>query len=78
MGLGLPNLPRGLAGVPDFLEENFISEGIHRLPEAVMVKGFELAFLGEFFQRLAFPNGLIAINGGENGWFEDKEPTIDP
>jgi len=52
--LGLPpDLPRCVAAFPKGLEADFVADGVHALPEAVVLISHELAVAGEMFERLA-------------------------
>ena len=55
-----------------------IAQGIHRLPEAAVVVGVELALCGDPGQTILFPYRVITTNGFDYGGLKHKEATVDP
>src|SRR4051812_5094615 len=73
-GLGLrPGLPGRLAGAPELLEVVLVAQRIHRLPEAEVLPGVELAVRGEALERRGFPAGRVALDVVDHARLEDEE-----
>ncbi len=51
-----PDLPGGLAGLPEFLEQLLVAERVHRLPKAAVLEGIELIHGGYARQAVALPH----------------------
>ena len=51
----LPHFPRRFAALPQLGQMLFVAQGVHRLPEAVVLPGYELVVFCECLHRFAFP-----------------------
>jgi len=60
--VSVPHLPRGLTPLPEILQELLVTQGVHRLPEALVVICRELACFSESLQRTLLPDALIAVD----------------
>src|SRR3954454_18360212 len=67
MRASCPGAPRRAARGPGVLEHLAVAQRVHRLPEALVLVGAELAGGGERLHRLALPDPLIAGGGGGDG-----------
>lgn len=56
----------------------FVAQGVHRLPEAVVAIGGELAFVGQALHGFALPDGGVAIDVVDDLGGEDEEAAVDP
>src|SRR6266481_2393378 len=57
----VPRFPRCLLQCPQLFEMVLVTQGIHRMPEAFMPVGGELAFLGESSHGLLLPHGGVTV-----------------
>ncbi len=55
-----------------------VAQRIHRLPEAFMEEGLDLASFDKGLDRFAFEHLRIVGDGIDRFWIEDKETAIDP
>src|ERR1700730_1823153 len=55
-----------------------IAQRIHRLPEASMEEGLDLALCDKRLNRLAFEHLRIVGDGIDRLWIEDEESAVDP
>src|SRR4051812_26576369 len=78
MRASCPGAPRGVARGPGVLERLAVAQGVHRLPEALVLVGAELAGGGERLHRLALPDGLLAGDEVQHSGLEDEEAAVDP
>ena len=67
----LPGLPRRLARGPELLEHDLVAQRVHRVPEARVLVGGELALVREALERLALPDRVVAARSG-------RAPTARP
>src|ERR1700688_786516 len=73
-----PTLPGCLSGSPHFLQMIFISQGIHRLPKALVEPGAKLAFPSQPIHRFPLPYRRVAIDIVDYARRKHKEAAIDP
>src|SRR5262245_40378705 len=76
--LSLPRLPRCRAPVPKLLEERFLAQRIHALPEGAMLVGNEFTVRGQFLQWRPFPHDVVARDVIEYSRLKDEEGAVDP
>ena len=73
-----PRAPRRAAGVPQRLQLVAVAQRVHRLPEAVVVVGGQLAARGDVAQRLLLPLRVVARDRLADGGLADEEAAVDP
>ncbi len=71
-------LPGGGAAVPEVLQVDSVANRVHRVPEAGVPEGHELALRGESLQRFLFENRRVVGQVIEDAGLEDEEAAIDP
>src|SRR5688572_9661746 len=74
----VPRLPRRRARAPQRLEQLALADGIHRLEEAAMLVGHQLADAGQALQRLTLEDRLVVGQVVEHARLEDEEAAVDP
>src|SRR5580692_2755113 len=65
-------------GTPQLLELVAVAQRVHRLPEALVTVGRELALRGERAHRLLLPHGAVAIEVAVDPGREHEEATVGP
>ena len=73
-----PEFPGSLTLLPEILQQSFVPQGIHRLPEALVVVSGEVAALSESLQRLLLPGALVAVHQINHRWVEHEKDAVDP
>ncbi len=63
---------------PQRLEVVHVAQRVHRLPEALVPVGHQLAVRGEPLERAALPERLVVGNEIEHVGREDEEAAVDP
>src|SRR5687767_2538331 len=74
----LPALPGRLARAPQVLEVVLVAQRVHRLPEAAMLVGAQLALAREALQRRRFPAGGVTLDVVDDRGLEHEEAAVDP
>src|SRR5690242_12875518 len=74
----VPRLPRRASALPQLFQFDLVAEGVHRLPEAVVSIGGQLAVARERFEWRALPHAVVAVDIGERAGFEHEEAAVDP
>src|SRR3546814_6964264 len=76
--LSIPSLPGRVSGCPELLEQVLVVERVHRLPEALVAVGSQVAGVRERLEGLAFPHRLAVGDVVGDARLEDEEPAVDP
>src|SRR5271169_2785720 len=74
----LPRFPRRSSAGPEFFQPLFVSQCVHRLPEATMKIGLHLLFQSEVLHRFSFEHRRIIANLIQDRRGQNKEPSVDP
>src|SRR3546814_4912071 len=74
----IPRLPGRVSGIPELLEQVLVVERVHRLPEALVAIGTQIAGVRECLEGLAFPHRLAVGDVVGDARLEDEEPAVDP
>ena len=74
----LPDLPGRFAAVPEFFQHVFLFQRVHAGPETIVLIAHQFPILGDLFDRVALPDGVIAVDIVEDAAVEEKIPTVDP
>ena len=75
---GLPDLPGRFTAVPEFFQDIFLFQRVHTGPEAIVLIPHQFPILGHVFDRIAFPDGVIAVDVVEDTAVEEEIPAVDP
>src|SRR5688500_10989330 len=70
--------PRSAARCPELLEDGLVAQCVHRMPEARVSIGGELAAMRELLHRSALPYRLIAFDRVDHRGIEHEEAAVDP
>src|SRR5271166_2244257 len=73
-----PRLPGSLAGAPEIFQVLAIPQCVHWMPKTAVKMHTQLAFRGQPLERLALPNGRVALDVRVHTLVDDEEPRIDP
>src|SRR5919112_2964724 len=73
-----PRRPRRLTRIPERLEHPQVAQRVHRLPEAAVLEGDELAVRREALEGLALEEDLVPGDPVEDRRLEDEEPGVHP
>src|SRR3989442_13064392 len=74
----LPDLPGRFAAVPEFFQHVFLFQRVHAGPEAIVLIAHQFPILGDLFDWLALPNGIITVDVVEDAAVEEEIPAVDP
>src|SRR5581483_1056921 len=75
----VPVVPGSRAGIPQFVQVTVLAAIIHRVPEAVVLEGGQLAVAGELYQRLLLQYQVGRfVQAVEKAAVEDEETAVDP
>ena len=72
----LPHLPGRPAGLPELFQVRHVSQGVHRLPKAMMLKGCQLPLFSQALERVLLPERLIVGDVVDHIWGQHKETTV--
>jgi hypothetical protein len=73
----LTRLSRAPFAAPQGFEVLLVAKRVHRLPEAAMLEGHQLAVAGEVAQRLLLPDRHVVLDAVQNFRREHEEAGVD-
>lgn len=63
--------------MPEIFKQSFVAQGIHRLPEAVVLKSGEAGRHLPIFREAFVPNGVIVVDIVQHGRGKHEESAVD-
>src|SRR5688572_17808535 len=76
--ISLPHLPWSVPRGPELVQQLPFAQRIHRLPEALVPVGHELAIGSQPFHGVAFPQCIVAGDIAQHPAIQHEEAAVDP